>query len=221
MIDSNSLNNLFNYRYKTIGDISGELFDIYRPNYATIDNLPTLRTKGAKFRMGIVRATSFAEPKVFGASFYDIFGNRALVQSGDIIVRGTLDNPNIGYPAVTVAHMHDQRALEGFRTSRRCHIVKSYNAEDQTYDYVCQNVYFDMMGSDKPHGDLTTNYEKSGQPIPAQRAIIYNRSSVNQEGMQLIETDYAGVPNGNLWYIDQITPLGPMMELILTANWRR
>ncbi len=221
MIDSNSLNNLFKSKNKLIGDLGGELFDLYRPNYAVQDNTPVLRYSGLKFRMGVARAKSFAEPYLSNNSIYDIYGNRDLIQPGDLIVRGALSSPLLTYPAVTVSHMHDMRAMEGFRTARRCHIVNSYNEEDNVYNYVFQNVYFDMMGVNIPHGELTTNYAKDGQEIPSQRAIIFNRPLVNQEGMQLIETNYSGVPNGNRWFIEQIDIFGPFMVLTINANWKR
>ena len=221
MIDSTSLNNLFKSKNKQIGDLGGELFDLYRPDYTIQDNEPVLWASGMKFRMGVARAKSFAEPYLSNNSIYDIYGNRNVVQPGDIIIRGDVTSPTITYPAVTVSHIHDQRAMEGFRTARRCHIVNSYNEGDGTYDYVHKNVYFDMMGLNIPHGELTTNYAKDGQEIPSQRAIIFDRPLVNQEGMQLVETDYSGVPNGNRWFIEQIDLFGPFRVLTINANWRR
>lgn len=221
MINFSALNSLFNAKNKQIGELSGELFDIYRPNYSAQDNIPALVHTQVRYRRGLVKAKSFAEPYIPNNSLYDIFGNRSLLQPGDMLVRGNLTAPELTFPAVTISHLHDQRALEGFRTARRCHIVNSYNADDNTYDYVHKNVYFDMLGTSFPHGQLVDNYAKSGESIPSQKAILFNRPAIDKEGMQLIETDYSGVPNGNKWIVEQIDIFGPFMVLSLDANWRR
>lgn len=220
MLNFNSLNNMFNQYYKTVGELSGELFDIYRPDYITQDNTPILRYSGLRYKMGVSKAKPSAKPLVLDANLYDIFGDRSLLQSGDMIVKGSLSNPELVYPAVTISHIYAMEHIEGFRSGNLCHIVNTQDEDNSTFDYVYQNVYYDVLGAKYASGELTANYAKNGQLIPEIRAMIYTRTGLN-EGQQLIETDASGTPTGNKWYIVQITPFGPYTILQLKADWRR
>jgi hypothetical protein len=50
---------------------------------------------------------------------------------------------------------------------------------------------------------------------------MYFREGLVDEGLQLIETDNSGVPNGDKWLIQSVTNSGPVCVLKLVANYRR
>jgi hypothetical protein len=218
----NGINNLFDTYNKMVGDISGDLFNVYRPNYTIQDNLPSQILTNVRYRMDPTGSERFVEPQFSNVEYYDIFGNRRIVQSGDIFFKGSsLSSPSLTVPAVTLLHINPVKAVVGMRTSKRCHIVVNKKS-DGSYTYIYENVFFDFIQEGFVSGTINNGLmNSSSQDRPAQTAVMYFREGLVDEGLQLIETDNSGVPNGDKWLIQSVTNSGPVCVLKLVANYRR
>lgn len=206
-----NLYSIFNKYNKTIGEISGDTFDIYRPDYNQEDNTPVLVQSNIKYRVE-ASGTPYAEPKFPGVAYYDVFGNRSLVQPGDILIKSVSDGIT---PPVTIESIMPIKALVGFRSSRTCDITNEYG------DVVYSNVYYDVLGPEFPGSSLNENLELSLK-IPGNKVVLYKRLNINKPRMHLIETDdntTETLPDGSVvnvqikWSIESFTFSGNLMIL--------
>ena len=159
----------------------------------------------------------FSEPKFRDVDWYEIFGDRTILQPGDIIVKSTPDDNQT--PPVTFAHSMPIKAGIGFRTSRIGMITNQFDEPIYT------NVYFDFLGASYPGSSINKKLEKSLQ-IPTVRVVIFKRDNLFRLRTQLIETDSnltitkdgVSVPYQRKWKVEEIQHTGNFMLLTLNDN---
>ncbi len=211
---------LFDRANKLVGTIGGDYFNVYSPDYSVADNTPVLVAEGVKFRCDPV-GYKFAEPLYQGAQYYDIFGPKSLIQTGDILIKSTPDGMT---PAITVSTIFPMKAVTGFRSNRICKIMNSVKEADGTdSEPIYENVYFEFLAQMYPGTAINRAFEDSLK-IPNTKAVLYPRENIVRQRMHLVETDIdyeSTLPDGSLrryerkWLIDTIEWSGPMMILTL------
>jgi hypothetical protein len=214
-----NLNNIFNKYNPLIGTYAGDLFNLCRPDYSSSDNIPVLIQSNVKYRCDTT-SSKFAEPDFSDIPYYDIFGNRQIVQSGDILIR--VNSTNVT-PAITIASIYPQESMVGFRSSKLCRIYNYYNQDDETDGLVYDNVYFDYLDSSYPGASLNRELANSLK-IASTKAVIFPRDNVDKAQMHLVEVDdnrTVTLPNGETipfrrrWIIENYTTSGPYTVLDL------
>lgn len=211
------LSGLYEKYAPLVGALAGDSFNIMRPNYNQVDNTPVLVQAGVRFRCDTVTGR-FAEPRFEGVGYYDLFGPRNLIQTGDILMRSTPDGMT---PPVTVATFMPIKTTTGFRTSRICSIVDS--AAEEPASVIYSNVYFDWLGQGFPGTTLNRGLLDS-LPVPSQRVVIYARPNITRLRSHLVETDLniqVPQPDGSTrpfqrtWIIDEVDYSAPLLVLTL------
>lgn len=96
-----SIDDIFQKCVKYYGEKYGDVFDILRPNYGQVDNTPSIIHSGVKLRLD-PNTSIFSEPKLREVDWYEIFGDRSLLKSGDIIRKTVADDGMT--PEVTFGH---------------------------------------------------------------------------------------------------------------------
>lgn len=199
-----------------VGQMSGDGFDILRPDYTKVDNTPVTIATGLRFRCDPVTGR-FAEPRFEGVGYYDVFGPRQLLLPGDLLSKTVPDGMT---PVMTFVHYMNVKTTTAVRTSRICSIV---DAKGDPNGVLYNNVYFDWLGQGFPATNLNRGLQDS-TPVPTQRAVIYTRPNVRRMRSHLIETDnniQVTQPDGSVtpfqrtWIIDEVDYSGPLMVLTL------
>ena len=197
-----------------IGNLAGDVYNIYRPNYSIVDNTPQLIYESIPIFCD-PNERKFAEPRLSGVSYYNCFLERSLIQSGDVIQQTTSDGVT---PKLTIAHLMPMKAAQAFRTNR---IGEFRDTEDHV---VYSNVCFEYLGSGFPGSSMNSALEDSLR-IPRQQIVIYSRTNLITLRMLLIETDgLATITDsyGNTikyqkrWKIEQIDNLFPITVLTVS-----
>lgn len=207
-------NPLFQNLQKLVGQWGGDDWDIMRPDYAQVDNTPSLILSGQRYRCDPT-GPRFAEPNFSGSHFYDIFGDRSPLLPGDILMPSVADGNRV---PITILNYFPTKAMTGIRTDKLGDIIKE---EDGTVLY--KNVYFEIMGISFPGIPLNSNFEETLR-IPNTKATIFNRPNIIQTRCHLIQHDYTvtvvdangkTVPFTKRWLIDLIDYSGNHMILTL------
>lgn len=214
-----NLNNIYNKYNPLVGEYGGDLFDLYRPDYTIVDNDPVLVQANVRYRCDTT-SSKFAEPDLSDIPYYDIFGNRQIVQSGDILIRV---NSTLVTPAITIASLYPQESMVGFRSSKRCRIYNYFNQEDETEGLVYDNVYFDYLDSAYPGTSLDREIAGSLK-LASTKAVLYRRENIDKAQMHLVEIDAdktVTLPDGTVipfrrkWIIENYTTSGPFTVVSL------
>jgi hypothetical protein len=204
------LNSVFLKYNKLLGELGGDTWNIYRPNYSAVDNAPVLIHSNKKFRADPV-GYRFSEPVFNGVENYDVFGDRSLVQTGDLLIKPVSDNMT---PPLTILHYMPIKAMIGFRSSKKGMITES-RGDDGSYDIVYNNIYFDLLGKGYPSGRISQAPDSEAQPT--QHAVMYKRDNIDKLYMQLIEFDSSGL-EFRKWLIEEIDFSGNLMVLTLRTS---
>lgn len=201
----NQLNKIFNKYNKVLGNLSHSQYSysIYRPVYTAADQIGSVVASSQNIRVDS-HGESFAEPRITGASYFDIFLNRDLVQPGDVLVPSTI-SPNS--PIVTIAHISPMKACVGFLSDR---LGKICEGTDTLYD----NVRFSWVGPSYPGSGLNDRLEASLK-ISSRKALLFTREGVGltnamTEGLRLIETNN---DKNYSWIITDVTTYNSYMVL--------
>lgn len=212
-----NLNYLYEYYAPFVGFLGGDQFNIMRPNYSQVDNTPVMVASGVMFRCDPTTGR-FAEPRWEGLMYYDIFGQRRLLQPGDILVKTVPDSMT---PPVTILGYYPLKTTSGFRTARQCTIIDSKAEAPNSILY--SNVSFDWLGQGFPGSTLNRGLMDSLE-IPAQRACMFTRPNITRQRTHLVETDLninVTQPDGSVtpyqrtWIVDEIDFTGNLMVLTL------
>lgn len=207
---------LARYREK-YGVYSGDTFDIFRPNYNIVDNTPSLIASGITYRMDPSSPVN-AEPKLKDIDWYELFGKRDILKSGDIFIK-TEDDGGMT-PPVTFLHYTASKAVMGFRTARICNITNEIN------NVIYKNVYFDYLGLSFPGSDINKRLESSLR-IPNTRIVMFKRDNLFRLSTQIVEVDSTVLINKDggtptqfqrVWLVEQIEYTGNLMILTLRQN---
>lgn len=212
-----SINDLFQSYIKFYGEFSGDTYNILRPNYSLVDNTPTPVYQNLVYRVDPSSAM-FAEPKLRDVDWYEIFGDRDILQPGDILQKSTADGGQT--PLVTFAHSMPIKAGVGFRSTRLCNITNQFD------DVIYSNVYFDFMGVGFPGSSVNKKLEDSLR-IPSTRIILFNRDNIFRLRTQIVEIDSPVMINkdgGDLtqfqrkWKVEEIDRTGNFCILTISSN---
>lgn len=211
-----SIDELYESSMQYFGELMGDTFDVLRPDYTTTDNTPVLVHSGVKFRCDPA-TPQYAEPKLREIDWYSVFGDRDIVQPGDIL-RKTEDDGMT--PVITIAHHMPIKEMVGFRSTRLGTLLSQ--EEDELYT----NVRFDFLGLGFPGSSINRKLEDSLR-IPSTRIIIYKRLNLIRLRTQLIEKDQTVTitrPDGTTatferaWLIEEIDYTGNCMVLTVSNN---
>lgn len=196
------------------GEYCGDTFDILRPDYTQVDNTPVTVASMITYRMD-PNSPNFSEPKLRDLDWYELFGDRTIIQPGDIF-RKTVDDGMT--PIVTLAHWMPIKAAVGYRTTRLCNIT------NQIDDPIYTNVYFDFVGISFPGSSVNKKLEDSLR-IPSTRVVLHKRDNIFRLRNYLIETDSnaqisidgaAPTQYQRKWKIEEIDYTGSLMVLTLS-----
>lgn len=223
-----AFDSIFNYYMPLVGAYAGKPYDVYRPVYGTANlTPPALVSTGIMYRVDPTTG-KFAEPRIEGGMYYDIFGPTSNLISGDLLIRSTAvlnasgvpNTPDIMYPPVTVISYDLLKSTVGIRTAR---IGRIQDSVADPNGVIYTPVYFDWLGQGFPGSQINKNLAESLK-IPSQRAVIYTRTNVTRLRSHLIETDLGVlipqedgtfIPYERSWIIDEIDQSGPLMMLTL------
>jgi hypothetical protein len=198
------------------GELLGDVYNILRPDYTIADNTPETIAYNVAYRCD-PSTPVYAEPKFTNVDFFSIFGDRDILQSGDMFEKATPDGMS---SIITMSHFGPIKEMVGFRTTR---IGKLCDTLDEI---IYSPVYFDFLGTGYLATTLNRKIEDSTR-IPSTRAIIYKRENIFRLRTQLIETDSSVmitnadgdiVPYQRKWLIEEIDQSGNLMILNLSNN---
>ena len=217
----NDIQNIINQSYLLAADSFGQLFNIYRPNPASVDQTPTLI--GSNIILFVKPGGgSFAIPRLGGVNYFTVTGNRSNFLPGDILIP---TNPNSEVPIVTVLNYDINVPCVAFRTARKGNIVYSLNAGDTVYT----NVYFDFVTVTTPESGLIDQLSDA-LSVPNTKIVCWTRPNIQPQnttnpstgvatdinGMRMIVTDGANNPRyvfKSCTQIGNITIFGVLQEI--------
>lgn len=219
MTNSYQLNNLYNKHMKEYGELMGDLYNIYTINYSAIDNQPILKYSGLRGRVDPT-GPKYSEPTFAGLENYSLFFNRQLLETGDLIVYGTIDQINLERPYITVMHKGPIKEHVGFRSSRKCNIGISRNQDSGEYNTIYENVYYDILDVGYPTGTISNNTRNAAQ-VPISKLCIYRRDNIQDIRTMIIDIDPAtGNETGEIFFVKEIDVSGTVMILTVQSNFR-
>jgi hypothetical protein len=164
-------------------------FDIYRPSYSASDQTGTLIASNKSVRFD-TRAAQWAEPALGQGMYYDLFLNRDLIQSGDILVPTGL-SPTAStisqYPIITVESISAMKPCVGLLTDHLGNITEGQN----TVRYA--NVRWQWAAKGTPRKSNVDSRFEDLLPWDKRQVIMYRRQQTGQPypilaGMRLVET---------------------------------
>lgn len=211
-----NLNKLFKIYNKAVGGLSGERYDIYRPNYTALDQQGTLIATGRFCRLD-TRALTWAEPSLAQGMYFDIFVDRDIVQIGDVLLPTGLSPTATGmanFPVVTIGSISAIKPCVGLLTDVRGSIA---NGAEVIYS----NVRWQWAAAGTPKAGINSPLEDS-MPFDRRKVLLYKRQGVGMPvplttGMQLID-DTDG--QGRLWNILDILTVGNYTQLQVEEDGR-
>ena len=206
------LNKLYNhYIGKVFPNLMGEgNYSIYRPDYAALDNEPSLIASNLIMRVD-PGASRYVESPFFGVQYYSIFYNRNIIQAGDLLVYGTYDSPRIDRPYITFLHLGPEKEAVGVRTSKKCHLSNGRNQTTGAFEYIAENVWYDFVEMGSPQGRINEGNSHSPR-VPNQNIVIYSRSIELDLRTLVIDIDpQTGAETGLYWVVKQIDQSGQMI----------
>lgn len=202
-------NKLFLKYLKKVAKESGQLYNILRPNYGQVDNSPATVYTNKMYRVEPSQ-DRFGEPKFKNVDFYSIFGDRALIQPGDILQQVDEDG-TARY--VTVLHFGTLQEAIGIRTGSIAKITEDTGTDVYT------SVYYDSIGVSFP-GSALEEAMAGSLKIPNKRFCLFKRDNISTNkshpvGMRLIETD--GTVERR-WTIQQTDGAGNLIVLTVEED---
>lgn len=179
---------VYNFGYQLISETFGQQFSVYRPDFTQIDQTPALvATLPLKVSIG---GAKFAIPKLRGADYFTVTGDRYYFLPGDIIVPTSTTSQ---FPPITILNYDEGYPCVGFRTSRKCNIDYSLNP-DGSDNAVYTNVYFDWASDTSPGGALLDQLSET-LSISTKKIIVWTRTNLQpqntaiQAGWKITEID--------------------------------
>ena len=171
----------FKREMKTIGRKMGVTCSVYRPDYTAADQTGVLQGQD-KYRLD-TQALRFLEPAFPGVYAFEVFGNRALARTGDIIIPNSASDGS----CVTLMHVAPMKAAVGILTGS---IGKIRDTVDDAVLY--DNVRFQWVGPSFPGSGLNDALEDTVK-IPKRKVAMYKRQGIGlaepiRAGMRLVET---------------------------------
>ena len=198
----------FNDFVQLAGELSGQPVRVERPDYET-PNYSEGEIIAPRKIYKVERTTNrLAQPTYTNLELYAVFGDRSLIQAGDVLI--PLD-PKSTTPIVTLVNISDQEECLGFRTNR---IGAIRNGTKDLFT----NVRFDFVGEGFPASPLEREI-KTSLEIPTKKINIFTRdldkNNLNEvydnEGLLFIETD---IEEQTRWRIETVDEIGNLMVLI-------
>lgn len=165
----------FNKYQALAGQISGQKFDVRRPDYGAgqADQLGTTVYTGVKYRA--LPGSKFGERQLSGTPVYNIIGRRGILQPGDVLYPQEVG----GCAVITVDSLSDQKAISGFMTDRVGTLALDVDTVLHT------NVRFSWLPIVFPGSALHDAFAGS-LGISTRRCAMYKRPDIKR-GMRLIE----------------------------------
>ena len=200
---------VFNYAMKRVGlDLSGLTFNVYRPNYAAYDQFGASVVDNPRTYRVDTQAGKFQEPPISGCEVFEVFGDRKIVQIGDVLVC-TLGS-TVG-PTITITQLQPIKAMVGLMTDRLGQICDSLD------NVIYTNVRFQFAGNSYAGAGPNEVIEESLK-IPRRKIVMYRREGIGLPtplipGMRVVEIDN---DRNNVWYIRDI--LSQFNYTILTVT---
>lgn len=220
---SNKLRKLFNKYQTRLGELGGQECSIYRPDYTVVDNsLGSPLNTNKKYKVEIA-GPRFAQRSFTNVAYVAIFGNRNLIQAGDVIVPTESGSST---PALTVLNISPIEEAVGFFTERIGKIT--LNTTDPTKDIYTNIRYQWVSGSGFP-GSAFTDQLRASLAVPIQKVVLYSRDNISPEnvdyevqGMYFVETDGSFSPDANetqrRWIIKLVEKVGNLTQLTLEQD---
>lgn len=199
--------------------LMGEInWSIYRPDYSSSDNEPSLVASNIITRVD-PSSPQYAEPLFSGVNFYSVFTNRNLVRSGDLLVYGTYNSPQLDRPYITYAHDAPIKEAVGFRSSLKGHLtVGRVNQDTGEYNYLYKNIWYDILNKNRPASEINDG-DRHSLKLPQQQLVIYTRPLSIPLKSTIVEIDPStGDETGVYWVVKQVDKSGALTILTVEYN---
>lgn len=208
----NKTSKQFDKESKRIGIKSNVPYAVYRPNYTAYDQTGVLIQPLMSIRYD-TQAARFAEPNIPGVLYYDLFLDRRIVQSGDVLC--PLVSADSNNPIITVSHYNPMKACVGFLTDQFGFITEDLDTVRYT------NVRWSWAGPSFPGTGLNDALSESIK-LPRRKAILYKRLGIGEPyvirpEMRLVEfTTVNSLPN--IWLISDVIQFHTVTVLTVTMD---